>query len=592
MESKRLCCGWLYGVVALAVSAGIAAQPSLGMGQPRAQAAPGVAAAQAVDGEALARNVIAKVDEAYYQLWDDRVIGFDAVYDVNEDGQKLGPLQVHFSLDADGGHFTSKLQEETDSSQTMYSYFENAWLESLFKSFPTEKGSAFQNQDAFTVFYKDPQESIRSRTLSIAGDYHLGHIYEAGTDLSQNKISYTVQTIDGKHFVESAKRDFAAIMPPNRGQLYATYLYTYARQDGVPFIKTLHIDLSSRSEGTTTEYKWDFTLKSVAIKQAPASAPAQDATTPTTDAGGATGATPERPKKVDKMTSQWDELSQEVIAGVCRTNIDFGAMPTFARSLRCDIDVRITSNLFQPASGTLNYWWEDADGNGLLIGDEIQIETAFASSPQMRILMKEVERALILQTATAGANVFRDHFIKTVKIPEGYKMRLVPTEKDKPVNEKAKEDKSNLLANRGYDVLYLTVSPDFRIQRMRAVKEGTESEMTLDAEYEKIVGLWAPSRYHREIVQAGRRTNSDDMRCEYTMIDGYPTMKKLTIDAGIITSQGSMSMRQEYTVRNCKIAWRDKPLDASKFVGGEDDEALFKDKPKKPAADEDAALFR
>jgi hypothetical protein len=292
------------------------------------------------------------------------------------------------------------------------------------------------------------------------------------------------------------------------------------------------------------------------------------------------------------MTSQWDGLSREVIAGICRTNIDFGAMPTFARSLRCDIDVQITSNLFQPASGTLNYWWQDADDNGLLIGDEIQIETAFASSPQMRLMMKEVERALILQTATAGANVFRDHFIKTAKIPEGYKMRLVPTEKDKPVNERAKEDKSNVLANRGYDVLYLTVSADFRIQRMRADKEGTESEMTLDTEYEKIVGLWAPARYRREIMQAGRRTNSDDMRCEYTMIDGYPTMKKLTIDAGIITSQSTMSMRQEYTVRNCKIAWRDKPLDFTKFVGGEDDEALFKDKPKKPAQDDDAALFR
>ncbi|HNS23156.1 MAG TPA: hypothetical protein PKH24_21850, partial [Sedimentisphaerales bacterium] len=333
-------------------------------------------------------------------------------------------------------------------------------------------------------------------------------------------------------------------------------------------------------------------LRTVTLKKTAAPTPSQAAATPATGTPRAASATPERPKKVDKMTSQWDGLSREVIAGICRTNIDFGAMPTFARSLRCDIDVQITSNLFQPASGTLNYWWQDADDNGLLIGDEIQIETAFASSPQMRLMMKEVERALILQTATAGANVFRDHFIKTAKIPEGYKMRLVPTEKDKPVNERAKEDKSNVLANRGYDVLYLTVSADFRIQRMRADKEGTESEMTLDTEYEKIVGLWAPARYRREIMQAGRRTNSDDMRCEYTMIDGYPTMKKLTIDAGIITSQSTMSMRQEYTVRNCKIAWRDKPLDFTKFVGGEDDEALFKDKPKKPAQDDDAALFR
>ncbi len=376
-------------------------------------------------------------------------------------------------------------------------------------------------------------------------------------------------------------------MPPNRGHLFITYRYTYAHQEGVPFISMLHIDTASRSVEEEIRHQWDLRLKSVAFRRSPAPTPAAPA-----DTGRAADATPERPKKPDKMATQWDELSQEVIAGICRTNIDFGGLPTFARSLRCDIDVRITSSLFEPASGTLNYWWEDADDNGLLVGDEIQIETAFTSSPAMRLMMKEVERALILQTATAGANVFRDHFIKTVRIADGYKMKLVPTEKDKPVNQRAKEDKNNLLANRGYDVLYLTVSPDFQIQRMRAVKEDTETEMTLNAGYEKIVGLWAPTKYYREVKQLGRCTSTENMRCEYTMTDGFPTMKKLTIDVGLITSQSTMSMRQEYTVRNSKIAWRDKPLDLTKFVGGEDDEALFKDKPKKPAVDEDAALFR
>ncbi|MBP7051783.1 MAG: hypothetical protein KBE65_12280 [Phycisphaerae bacterium] len=586
---------WLCSVVLLASVANGSLQSSPGKGWPDERpanppAAVGAPATRTTDPEALAKDVIARMDKAYYQLWDDPVIGFDAVYDVNEDGRKLGPLQVAFSIDANGGHFASKLPEETASSPTMYGYFENAWLESLFKSFPAEKGSATRNGDAFNLFYKDPSQDIRSRTLSVSGDYQLGYVYEAGTDLSQNKLTYKVQTLDGRHFVESFKRDFAAIMPPNRGRLFLTYLYTYARQDGVPFIQTLHIDYQAESGETTTEYKWDFRLRSVAIKKSPAQSPA--ATAAATDTGRDAGATPERPKKPNKITTQWDELSQEVIAGICRSNADFGAMPTFARSLRCDIDVQITSPLFAPASGTLNYWWEDADDNGLLVGEEIQIETAFASSPQMRLLMKDIERALILQTATAGANVFRDHFIQTVRIAEGYKMKLVPTEKDKPVNERAREDKNNLLANRGYDVLYLTVSPDFRIQRMRAVKEATETEMVLNAEYEKIAGVWTPTRYYREVAQGGRRTSTENMRCEYAMINGFPTMKKLTIDLGLITSQGTMSMKQEYTVRNPQIAWRNQPLDASKFVGGQDDEALFQAKPKKPGVDEDAALFR
>lgn len=592
MKSRSFYPRWSCAAIAVAVAAVVGVQPVFGIGQPRVQGdnpqAP--AGGQAPEGETLAKDVIARMDEAYYQLWDDQVIGFDAVYDVNEDGQKLGSLQVVFRVDANGGHFTSKLQEETATSETMYRYFENAWLESLFKSFPTEKGSAFQNQDAFTVLYKDPQGSIRSRTLSIAGDYHLGHIYEAGTDLSQNNLSYTVQTIDGKYFVESLKRDFASVMPPNRGRLFLTYLYTYARQDGVPFIKTLHIDYNSQSGGTTTEYKWDFTLKTATIRKAPATTPA--ATTTPADTGRVADATPERPQKPNKMTTQWDELSQEVIAGICRSNIDFGAMPTFARSLRCDIDVRITSNLFQPATGTLNYWWEDSDDNGLLIGDEIQIEIAYVSNPAMRVMMQAIQRSLIMQTATAGANVFRDHFIKTVKITEGYKMKLVPTEKGKPVNPEARNDKDNLIANRGYDALYLTVSPDFRVQRMRAANEGADTEMVLNVEHQKIANLWAANRYYREVVRTGKSVSTEDMRCEYTLIDGFPTMKKLTITVSMLTGQNTMSMKQEYTVRNCTIAWRPAPLDFSKFVGGEDDEALFKDKPKKPAQDEDATLFR
>lgn len=560
-------------------------------GQPVAQgevpqATGDTGAAGAPDEATLGADVIARLDEAYYQLWDDRVIGFDAVYDVDEDGQQISPVRVVFTVDANGPRFNAKLQEDSPASETLYAMVENAWLQSLFKTFQADKARASRTNGSFHVFYSKPQEGVRLRTLTVSSDYCLENEYEAEEDLSSNKLAFTVQTIDGRHFVESLKREYYSIMPPHRGQLYLTCLYTYARQDGVPFIKTLHIDYDSRSEGTTTKYKWDLKLKSVTFRKA-----AAQAQTPPTEPP-APAATPERPEKLDKMATQWDELSQEVIAGICRSNIDFGAMPTFARSLRCDIDIRITSNLFQPATGTLNYWWQDEDDNGLLIGDEIQIEIASVSNPAMRVMMQAIQRSLVMQTATAGANVFRDHFIKTVRVADGYKMKLVPTEKDKPVNPEAKNDKDNLVANRGYDAMYLTVSPDFRVQRMRAVNEGADTEMVLNVEHEKIAGLWAAGRYYREVVRTGKSVSTEDMRCEYTVIDGFPTMRKLTLVVSMLTGQNTMSMKQEYTIRNCKIAWRDKPLDATKFVGGEDDEALFKDKPRKPAEDEDAALFR
>ncbi|MEN6427622.1 MAG: hypothetical protein ABFE13_19890 [Phycisphaerales bacterium] len=563
------------------------AQPQFVTDQPAAQGddpqtTAGAPTAGAADEASLAKEVIARMDEAYYQLWDDGVTGFDAIYDVNENAVSLGTLQVKFSLDADGGHFASKLQEESPSAATLYAMLESGWLESLFKTFSAEKARATRIEDSFNLFYQEPEEDVRLRTLTISNGYRLEHEYEAGKDLSSDKLEFTVQTIDGKYFVASVEREVTSIMPPNRGQLFVTYRYTYARQEGVPFIRTLHIDYSARSEGTTTEYQWDLTLKSVTFGKTAAPA----------DTGRAAGETPERPKKLDKMATQWDELSQEVIAGICRSNIDFGAMPTFARSLRCDIDIRITSNLFQPATGTLNYWWQDEDDNGLLIGDEIQIEIAYVSNPAMRVMMQAIQRSLVMQTATAGANVFRDHFIKTVRVADGYKMKLVPAEKDKPVNREAKNDKDNLIANRGYDALYLTVSPDFRVQRMRAVSEGADTEMVMNVEHEKIAGLWAAGRYYREVVRSGRSVSTEDMRCEYTLIDGFPAMRKLTLVVSMLTGQNTMSMKQEYTIRDCKIAWRAQPLDFTKFVGGEDDEALFKDKPKKPAEDEDAALFR
>jgi hypothetical protein len=223
-------------------------------------AAVGAPAAQTADPEALAKDVIARLDEAYYQLWDDRVTGFDAVYDVNEDDRTVGTLRVLFSMDANGGHFQPKLQKETPSSQIMCGFFEDAWLESLFKSFPAEKGIATRNGDTFNLFCKDPSQDIRSRTLSVSADYRLTYVYEAGTDLSQNKLTYKVQTVDGRHFVESLKRDFATIMPPNRGHLFLTYLYTYARQDGVPFISGLQIDATSRSAEEEIGYRWDLKL--------------------------------------------------------------------------------------------------------------------------------------------------------------------------------------------------------------------------------------------------------------------------------------------------------------------------------------------
>ncbi len=189
-------------ILSIAAASG-AVQPLLGMGQPptqgdNPQATADTPATETTEGAALAKDVIARMDQAYYRLWQDRVTGFDAVYDVNEDGLKLGTLQVLFTVDANGGHFKSKLQEDSPTAQTLRAMLENAWLESLFKTFSTGKASASRTGDSFRIYYREPQEDIRLRTLTISNDYRLEHEYEAGKDLSSDKLEFTVQTIDGK----------------------------------------------------------------------------------------------------------------------------------------------------------------------------------------------------------------------------------------------------------------------------------------------------------------------------------------------------------------------------------------------------------
>lgn len=574
----------LYGVILSVALAGGADLSALANDQTPAQrASPQMGStAGASDGARLAKDVVARMDQAYYRLWHDRVNGFDATYNLAQDGANSGTLQVIFNaMPQDGVHFKIKLEQDNPSAEMLEAALGQAWLHSLLKEFSDAKTVANRVDDSFTLYAKDPREDVSSLTSTVSADYCLLYEYEVLKDLSSNKLQFKVLTLDGKRFVESLRWQHTIVSPGLSGQVFADFEYTYARQERVPFISKLLISFRSRLAGNEVNHAWTLDLKRVAFQKTTPADPV-----PPADDG------PQRPAKVDKVTAQWDELSQEVIAGICRSNIDFGGMITFARSLRCDIDVRITSSLFAPASGTLNYWWEDADDNGLLIGEEIQIEIGYASNPGMRLMMSAIQRSLTLQTATSGGNVFRDHFIKTVRVPEGYKMKLVPTERNKPVNATAKEEKDNLMANRSYDALYLTVSPDFRVQRLRAVKEDADTEMVLSVEHEKVADLWAGSKYYKEVIHAGRSASTESGRCEYVVMDGLPMLRRLTIDLGVLTGQNTVGIRQEYNIRNCKIAWREKPLDARKFVGGEDEEAAFKDKPRKPAVDRDAELFK
>ena len=271
---------------------------------------------------------------------------------------------------------------------------------------------------------------------------------------------------------------------------------------------------------------------------------------------------PERPVKVDKAAAEWDELSQQIIAGVCRSNIDFGGMVGYARSFRCELDIRVSSALFQPATGTLSYWWEDADDNGLLVGDEIQVEIATASNPAMRGSSSAIKNALILQTATAGGNVFRDHYVQSVRTPDGYKMKLVPARKDKPVKADAKADKDDLIANRGYDAMYLTVSGDFRVTRTarcstRPPKPSWSSISSTKGSPTSGPTAATTRRFSKPAARSASRT-ADANTPPST---AFRCCAGLTITSGITTPQGTVGMKQEYTVRDPKVAWRDKPLD-------------------------------
>jgi WD40 repeat protein len=266
----------------------------------------------------------------------------------------------------------------------------------------------------------------------------------------------------------------------------------------------------------------------------------------------------------------WDELSQQVIPRIVEKTLDFGSIVRQVRKVNCKIDVSIRMNVLNaPLSATVSYGWEDANDSGTLSGEEIEIETERTSTPTMAPLMKELKTQLEIQTIGSGANLFEITDAKTVKVPEGYKMRLQPI---------ANKDIQKLL---GFSVAYATISEDFRPTQIRA-KDDAGGETITQLKYVQRGDLWMAAGYHRTIT-GGTTKTEEDRTDRYAEKDGVPVLSQVTIDTSVLTLSGVVTAHSEYSVRDWKIEKRAQPIGGPnvaaagrKAEGEDEDEKLFK----------------
>ncbi|MDQ7778594.1 MAG: Ig-like domain-containing protein [Planctomycetota bacterium] len=286
-------------------------------------------------------------------------------------------------------------------------------------------------------------------------------------------------------------------------------------------------------------------------------------------------------EEATKTGGSWDPVSREVIPKIMEKNGDTASIVRYVSAISCRIDLEITSSTFPgTAQGVLSYRWKDADNNGILSPNEIDIETEYVSMEGMGLVMGEFRRALENETTQNTFNVFKSHNVTTVKTDEGYKMKLKPKS-------------AELVKRLGYSVLYVTIANDFRITKLRA-KDDSGGEANIELKHQKAGDIWLIAGSSKRTDSGDGATTEEARTNVYAEVNGIPVISQIAIDTAVSTAMGAVTVRQVCTFRDWEVVKRDKPL--SVLTGGFDkDEEAFKNptKPDKPKTtkDPDEELF-
>ncbi|MDQ7778593.1 MAG: Ig-like domain-containing protein [Planctomycetota bacterium] len=292
----------------------------------------------------------------------------------------------------------------------------------------------------------------------------------------------------------------------------------------------------------------------------------------------------EEKKDEDKGRPEWDELSDKIIPKILEASCDTGTIIRFVRKVSCKVNVKFTSVDFkEPLYGTIDYCWEDKDGNGVLEDKEIEIELSYSSGEGVERFLTDITGKLKKDLGITSFNMFRMHHVRSVKVDEGYKMQLKPRKK------------KEALEKFGYTEAYLTVSDDFRTTRLRS-KTDDGCEAVTEFKYTKLGGKWYQSGHKRQVNEAGGGSTYEDKTIEYFTQNGQYVPQTIVCHLSVATLAGRTTIEQEWAFDDWDIELRKDPLPLV-GAGIKEDAGLFEDQPKdgrKPGGkvDPDEELFR
>ncbi len=526
------------------------------------------AAAPTAEGKKLAKQVIQKVNESYYKMFQ-VVKGFDATYTVQKDGEEIGKATISANLPTGSPNWSVKLVGEvTDEEKgTLENLVSMAW-NPLLSDWTRQVAAARQSDEGFVVSSSYPGGESERR---VSKDYRLLRDYSGPRGGTKTEWTYQDQEVGGKRYVETLE------LQTNR--LWTRFTYTYFRREGVALIKRLEIEDGTKDvfaggePRVRTKYLVNF--EGVKFKKAAAAAAGRTA-------AAEEGAAEKAADNPVIDATGWDDLSKEVIPKVLEMSLDRATMLRYVRSASCTIDVVITTKMvgstaipyftppaIPPATVSFSYSFEDGDNDGTLTEDELTIETTNMSDANMRFAAGRISKGLREMATFNLINLLPRFSLKTRKTQQGYEVTMTPK----------KDEFDRRRGESGLHPIRLTVSNDFRVTSMRTQSlEGLDQVTTF--KHIRTGGKWLLTELETKSAGATAFAAGDKSVITYRMEGALPLVTKSITDSSTPLSTGTLHTHQEYTFSNWKRVMRDRPLEVGTL-------GLEEKEPDEPADEEE-----
>ncbi len=490
--------------------------------EPRARSGlPGLRALKE-EGKKLAKEVVEKVSESYYNVAK-HTPGFEAVYTVEEDGRAAGKINISADFtrqDPLSAKFEGELKNKkmNDSIEIMV---QSAWVP-LYGPLRPGNPTATRSEDGFLISDQAPPSNFVEAHMVVSADHRLkqkGMVHKNGAKVD---YIYRVQTVDGKHFVESM--DSRTVSPPVT--LTNSFVYTYARREGVAIIKRLDLTRVQidADAGEKEQAKCLVNLDNVTFKKA--AAPIEVEVEVEVPPIGA--------------EADWDDLSRQVIAGVIENTLDFTSAVLYLESASCTIDIVVTVQGMAPSRGTISYSWEDVDLDGALTEAEVSTQIESVSDWVMRQNIQGIDNVLKGLATSCGLSLFLQRSVTAQRTRQGYQLTLKTQTGDPPVN--------------------VMVTEDFRMTR-GWTKALNKAELVTAYRYAVADGKKLLTGMTLTTTpESGAFGTTDRWTLEYVWMDGVPLLSEANIISTTSSIAGAFQSRRKFTMRDWKVTKREQPL--------------------------------